>query len=98
MASSVSIAGSSPDHPAGPAPTSTGTISESFDVLEGTVTIFDGDRWVKAGSGDFLHVPPGGLHGFRNEDGPATMLLHFAPGRHARPTSRASPRTAAPQR
>ncbi|WP_404383279.1 hypothetical protein LL946_18305 [Knoellia locipacati] len=27
-----------------------------------------------------LHVPPGGLHGFRNEDGPATMLLHFAPG------------------
>jgi hypothetical protein len=25
-------------------------------------------------------VPPGGLHGFRNEDGPAEMLLHFAPG------------------
>jgi hypothetical protein len=25
-------------------------------------------------------VRPGGLHGFRNEDGPATMLLHFAPG------------------
>ena len=22
----------------------------------------------------------GGLHGFRNEDGPATMLLHSAPG------------------
>ena len=36
--------------------------------------------WVRAGSGDFLHVPPGGLHGFRNEDGPASMLLHFAPG------------------
>ena len=27
-----------------------------------------------------MHVPAGGLHGFRNEDGPASMLLHFAPG------------------
>jgi hypothetical protein len=26
-------------------------------------------------------VPPGGIHGFRNESGePASMLLHFAPG------------------
>jgi hypothetical protein len=25
-------------------------------------------------------VPAGGIHGFRNEDGAATMLLHFAPG------------------
>lgn len=66
--------------PSGPGPHFHRTISESFYVLEGTVSIFDGDRWTKAGSGDFLHVPPGGLHGFRNEDGPATMLLHFAPG------------------
>ena len=35
---------------------------------------------MKWGSGSFVHVPAGGLHGFRNEDGPATMLLHFAPG------------------
>ena len=27
-----------------------------------------------------MHVPPGGLHGFHNESGPASMLLHFAPG------------------
>ena len=26
------------------------------------------------------HVPAGGIHGFRNEDGAAKMLLHFAPG------------------
>ena len=32
------------------------------------------------GSGDYVHVPAGGLHGFRNRDGPASMLLHFAPG------------------
>ena len=29
----------------------------------------------------FVHVPEGGIHGFRNESGkPASMLLHFAPG------------------
>ena len=56
------------------------TITESFYVLEGTVTIFDGKDWVRCHAGDFAHVPAGGIHGFRNEDGAATMLLHFAPG------------------
>ena len=66
--------------PSGPGAHFHRTISESFYVLDGVVSVFTGDTWVKARSGDFLHVPPGGLHGFRNEDGPATMLLHFAPG------------------
>jgi mannose-6-phosphate isomerase-like protein (cupin superfamily) len=66
--------------PSGPGPHFHRTISESFYVLEGTVRIYDGREWVRAGSGDFVHVPPGGLHGFRNEDGAAEMLLHFAPG------------------
>ncbi len=56
------------------------TITESFYVLEGRVTLYDGRAWNKYGSGDFVHVPAGGLHGFRNEDGAAAMLLHFAPG------------------
>jgi hypothetical protein len=31
--------------------------------------------------GDFLYVPPGGLHGFRNQaDEPASILMLFAPG------------------
>ena len=31
--------------------------------------------------GDFLYVPPGGIHGFRNEaDEPASFLMLFAPG------------------
>ena len=31
--------------------------------------------------GDFLFVPEGGIHAFRNESGaPATMLILFAPG------------------
>lgn len=56
------------------------TITESFYVLSGVVRIFDGREWVRCGAGDFVHVPAGGWHGFRNEDGPASMLLHFAPG------------------
>ncbi len=43
--------------------------------------IFDGERWIDTQPGDFVHVPEGGIHGFRNESGaPASMLLHFAPG------------------
>ena len=55
------------------------SITESFYVLEGTVRLFDGDRWVSAGPGDFLHVPRGGIHGFRGGDH-ARMLLLFTPG------------------
>lgn len=57
------------------------TMSESFFVLEGTVRIHDGNGWRDAGPGDFLHVPPGGIHGFSNESGvPASMLILFVPG------------------
>lgn len=57
------------------------TISESFFVLSGTVRLFNGERWVDAKPGDFLYVPEGGIHAFRNESGePASMLILFAPG------------------
>lgn len=66
--------------PSGPSPHFHRTIAESFYVVDGIVRIYDGREWVRATAGDFVHVPPGGVHGFRNEDGPAEMLLHFAPG------------------
>ena len=67
--------------PSGPGPHFHRTIAESFYVLVGTVRIFDGAEWRDCTPGDFVHVPPGGIHGFRNESGePASMLLHFAPG------------------
>ena len=67
--------------PSGPGPHFHRSISESFFVLTGTVRIYNGLEWLETGPGDFVHVPVGGIHGFRNESGaPASMLLHFAPG------------------
>ncbi len=57
------------------------TFSESFYILAGRVKVYDGRTWTDASPGDFLHVPPGGIHAFRNESGePASMLILFAPG------------------
>jgi mannose-6-phosphate isomerase-like protein (cupin superfamily) len=65
----------------GPAPHFHRTFSESFYVLSGVVGLFDGARWVSAGAGDFLYVPQGGVHAFRNDSGAiATMLILFSPG------------------
>jgi uncharacterized RmlC-like cupin family protein len=56
-------------------------VSESFFVLFGTVRLYDGERWIEATTGDFLFVPEGGIHAFRNESSEAaSMLLLFAPG------------------
>jgi uncharacterized RmlC-like cupin family protein len=70
-----------PGEATGPGPHFHRTITESFYVLSGTIRIYDGRRWIEAGPGDFIHIPEGGIHGFRNESGaPASMLIHFAPG------------------
>lgn len=67
--------------PGGPGPHFHRTLTESFYILSGTIRIYDGTRWIDTRPGDFVHVPIGGIHGFRNESGqPASMLIHFAPG------------------
>jgi quercetin dioxygenase-like cupin family protein len=67
--------------PTGPGPHFHRGITESFFVLSGTVKLYDGEQWLDGHPGDFLHVPEGGVHGFRNESGePASMLLLFTPG------------------
>ncbi len=63
----------------GPDPHFHRAITESCYVLEGEVRLYDGNDWVTARTGDFLHVPEGGLHGFRGRDH-ARMLLMFTPG------------------
>ncbi|MFI5262020.1 MAG: cupin domain-containing protein [Candidatus Limnocylindrales bacterium] len=56
------------------------TFSEAFYVLEGRVGLFDGTGWREGRAGDFLYVPPRGIHAFRNDSGaPVSMLILFAP-------------------
>jgi quercetin dioxygenase-like cupin family protein len=54
---------------------------ESFYVLEGTLDIQIEDRVVHASAGDFVHIPIGTVHCFRNNgDTLARQLLIFSPG------------------
>ena len=55
--------------PSGPGPHFHRTMSESFFVLSGTVRIYDGEHWVETHPGDYVFVPEGGIHGFRNVEG-----------------------------
>ena len=56
------------------------TFSEAFYVLDGRISLFDGTGWREARAGDFLYVPPRGIHAFRNDSGaPVSMLILFAP-------------------
>jgi mannose-6-phosphate isomerase-like protein (cupin superfamily) len=65
----------------GPDPHFHRSISESFFVISGTIKLYDGHEWIDARPGDFLFVPEGGIHGFRNESSEdASMLILFAPG------------------
>jgi mannose-6-phosphate isomerase-like protein (cupin superfamily) len=65
----------------GPGPHFHRAMSEAFFVLSGTVKLYDGKEWTDGHANDFLYVPPGGIHGFRNEaDAPTSILMLFAPG------------------
>ena len=70
-----------PARAGGPAPHFHRTFTESFYVIAGDVRIYDGRAWIDTRPGDFVHIPEGGIHGFRNDsDAPVTLLIHFAPG------------------
>ena len=69
-----------PETPGGPGPHFHRSISESFFVVSGIVGLYDGTAWTEATAGDFLYVPEGAIHAFRNQHGPASMLILFAPG------------------
>jgi mannose-6-phosphate isomerase-like protein (cupin superfamily) len=52
-----------------------------FFVLEGTMSIFVGDRWIDAPKGSFVLAPGGTKHDFENRTGErAGMLNVSAPG------------------
>ena len=53
--------------------------SESYFVLEGTIEIFFPGSAEVLRKGDLCHLPPKEVHGLRSRDGPAQVLLIFAP-------------------
>jgi quercetin dioxygenase-like cupin family protein len=66
--------------PGGATPHFHRTFSEAFYVLDGQISLFNGTDWRDGRAGDFLYVPPRGIHGFRNDSGaPVSMLILFAP-------------------
>ena len=53
---------------------------ETFYIVEGQCSILLGDRTVTARAGDFVNIPRGTVHGFRNEGtGAMRMVLTFSP-------------------
>lgn len=55
--------------------------SESFYILDGELTILDGEDWVTAGVGDLVYVPRKSIHGFKNDGAANTrFLILFTPG------------------
>src|SRR5215210_3212180 len=57
------------------------TFSEAFYVIDGAPSFWNGEAWTRGGPGFYLHVPEGGIHGFRNDsDTSASFLILFAPG------------------
>ena len=63
----------------GPGPHFHRAMSEAFFVLSGTLKLYDGNGWIDGHPNDFLYVPPGGIHGFRNEADAATSILMRKP-------------------
>jgi quercetin dioxygenase-like cupin family protein len=54
--------------------------NETFYILDGHCTVRLGEERVVAGPGDFVNVPRGVVHGFRNESAePVRMILTFTP-------------------
>jgi quercetin dioxygenase-like cupin family protein len=59
----------------GPPPHSHQQITDTFYVLEGTLTVRLGDEFVDASAGTYICIPPGNVHTFSNRsDVPARFL------------------------
>lgn len=48
-----------------------------FYVIEGTMSIFLGDRWIDASKGSFVLVPGGMIHDFENRSSRKSGILNF---------------------
>src|ERR671930_449852 len=56
------------------------SMEERFEVLEGTCSFLSGKKWISAGPGETVVVPPGTRHAYRNKsDGEGHMVCHARP-------------------
>ena len=51
---------------------------DTFYVLEGTMSVLVGDRWVDAPQGSFVLVPGGTIHDFENRGPTRAGVLNFS--------------------
>lgn len=52
---------------------------EQFHVIEGHLTFRVGDRTIQASPGDYIYIPRGTVHSFKNGPSPARLLSAFVP-------------------
>ena len=64
---------------AGPPPHIHHLEEEQFYVLEGQLTYFVGEQIFEVRTGDFIHIPRGTVHSFKNGPKPSRLLATFAP-------------------
>lgn len=50
---------------------------EVFYVLEGTITMLIGEKWIDASKGTFLRIPANTMHDFKNQTNERTGILNF---------------------
>ena len=64
---------------AGPPPHIHHLEEEQFYVLDGQLTYYVGDQTFEVSAGDFIHIPRGTVHSFRNGQKPSRLLATFSP-------------------
>jgi quercetin dioxygenase-like cupin family protein len=64
---------------AGPPPHIHHLEEEQFYVLDGQLTYSVGDQTFEVSTGDFIHIPRGTVHCFKNGQKPSRLLATFSP-------------------
>jgi quercetin dioxygenase-like cupin family protein len=55
-------------------------MTESFYILEGRIEVLRDREWTHARRGDFILIPPGTIHAYRNTTDQQARFLVLAPG------------------
>ncbi|WPU94104.1 cupin domain-containing protein [Mucilaginibacter sabulilitoris] len=61
----------------GPGPHQHDDQDQVFYVLEGTISILTGDKWIEADRGTFIRIPRNTIHNFANRTNKKAGMLNF---------------------